>query len=185
MTAALFAAPIDRAVTEHRPYLIRFASRRLRDPALVEDVVQDTIVAALQGAAPYAGKASARTWLTGILLNLIADAVRRESRMARGQTAESDAPADGEPDPGGETQVGEPWIDRRDPQRLLEARQALAALESGLAGLPEVAARIVVMREVEGLSNEETARRLGLPPPSVSLALHRARARLRESLAVD
>jgi len=49
MGGSLVAAPIDRAITEHRPYLIRFASRRLRDPALVEDVVQDTIVAALQG----------------------------------------------------------------------------------------------------------------------------------------
>jgi RNA polymerase sigma-70 factor (ECF subfamily) len=183
MSGSLFAAPIHRAVTEHRPYLIRFASRRLRDAALVEDVVQDTIVAALQGAAQFAGKASARTWLTGILLNRIADAVRRESRMARGQVAEPDLPADDESAP--DVTVRESWIDRRDPQRALEARQALAALESGLASLPQAAASIVVMREIEGLSNEETARRLGLPPASVSPTLHRARARLRESLSGD
>jgi len=43
MTATTPAASARRSVAEHRPYLLRFARRRLRDAALVEDVVQDTL----------------------------------------------------------------------------------------------------------------------------------------------
>jgi RNA polymerase sigma-70 factor (ECF subfamily) len=181
-TAARSASDIDDAVAAHRPYLMRFARRRLQDPALVEDVVQDTIVAALQGAERFAGKASARTWLTGILLKRMADALRREGRMPRGHVVAAEGQVEDAEAFATATPMGEHWIDRRDPQRTLEARQLLAALDDRLARLPAAAARVLVMREVEGLSNEETARRLGMPPASVSLTLHRARSRLREGL---
>jgi RNA polymerase sigma-70 factor (ECF subfamily) len=61
----------------------------------------------------------------------------------------------------------------------------LAAFESCLGRLPATTARVVEMREIDGLSNAETARRLGLSPASVSLTLHRARSRLRECLSGD
>lgn len=169
-------AAIDSKLAEHRPYLLRFARRRLHDAALAEDVVQDTLVAALQGAAGFAGRASARTWLTGILLRRIADTLRRETRLPRAAPVEdSDAAVD-------DDLAAEHSIDWQDPQRRLEARQSLALLEAGLRRLPATAARIVVLREVDGLSNEETARELGLPPASVSLWLHRARSQLRQNL---
>jgi RNA polymerase sigma-70 factor (ECF subfamily) len=184
MTASVPAPSIAHSVAEHLPYMVRFARRRLKDPALAEDVVQDTVVAALQGADQFAGRASARTWLTGILLRRMADALRRERRLPRAQVAEAEAEltADDAAAHAAESPLGEHLIDRRDPQRTLEARQSLAALESHLASLPATTARIVVMREIEGLSNDETARELGLPPASVSLTLHRARSRLRQSL---
>jgi RNA polymerase sigma-70 factor (ECF subfamily) len=185
MTATTSAASVRRNVAEHRPYLLRFARRRLRDAALVEDVVQDTLVAALQGADRFAGKASERTWLTGILLRRMADAVRRENRMPRAHVAEAGWPADDAAAHAAEPAPGEHWIDRRDPQRALEARQSLAAFESCLGRLPATTARVVEMREIDGLSNAETARRLGLSPASVSLTLHRARSRLRECLSGD
>ncbi len=182
MTAAVPASSVALSVAEHLPYMVRFARRRLNDAALAEDVVQDTIVAALQGADRFAGRASARTWLTGILLRRMADALRRERRMPRAHAAEAELTVDDAAGYAAESPLGEHLIDRRDPQRTLEARQSLAALESQLASLPATSARIVVMREIEGLSNDETARALGLPPASVALTLHRARSRLRESL---
>ncbi len=179
----LSAASIGTSVVEHRPYLMRLARRRLRDAALAEDVVQDTLVAALRGAERFEGRASARTWLTGILLRRLADAVRRESRLPRAGDIETEVPDGGAAALADEATVGEPWIDRRDPQRTLELRQSLAAIEPCLARLPTDSARIVRLREVEGLSNDETARELGLPPARVALALHRARARLRACLS--
>lgn len=176
----LAAASIGTSVAEHRPYLVRFARRRLRDAALAEDVVQDTLVAALRGAERFEGRASLRTWLTGILLRRVADALRRESRLTRASTVRAEAPEGGAAAHATEAAVDEPWIDRHDPQRALELRQSLAAVESCLASLPADSARIVRLREVEGLSNAETARELGLAPARVALALHRARARLRD-----
>ena len=63
----------------HRSYLLRVARLQLRNDELAEDVVQDTLVAALQGAAGFTGKSSVKTWLTGILKHKIVDAIRRKA----------------------------------------------------------------------------------------------------------
>ena len=64
----------------HRGYLLRVAVLQLRDNDLAEDVVQDTLVAALQGAQGFSGRSSLKTWLTGILKHKIVDAIRRKTR---------------------------------------------------------------------------------------------------------
>lgn len=178
------APPSADAVAEHRSYLMRVASRRVRDRALAEDAVHDTLVAALQGAAPFAGRASARTWLTAILLRRLADAVRREVRAGAAARAATAEPVD---DAGGEGGEHGPMhhalVERRDPQRLLEGRQSMRSLEQCLRQLPAEVARVVVLRDIEGLDTRDTARRLGVDVAWVSLTLHRARQRLRGCLA--
>src|SRR5205823_382467 len=64
----------------HRGYLLRVAVLQLRDSELAEDVVQDTLVAALQGAKGFSGRSSLKTWLTGILKHKIVDAIRKKGR---------------------------------------------------------------------------------------------------------
>jgi len=177
------ASPVERAVAEHRAYLLRFAHRRVRDRALVEDVVHDTIVAALQGAAQFAGKASTRTWLTGILLRQIADALRREHRVSPVAPTSAEAHTSDAAATDADAASVEPLVDHRDPARLLEGRQSLRRLEHCLQQLPAGAARILVLREIDGLSTDETARRLGVDAATVSSALYRARDRLRQCLS--
>ena len=63
-----------------RGYLMRVARLQLRDTALAEDVVQDTLAAALTAQAGFTGKSSVKTWLTGILKHKIVDAIRRKQR---------------------------------------------------------------------------------------------------------
>jgi RNA polymerase sigma factor (sigma-70 family) len=75
MTPPDLAAQLDA----HRGYLLRVARLQLRDEALAEDVVQDTLLAALSGKG-FAGKSSLKTWLTGILKHKIVDAIRRKQR---------------------------------------------------------------------------------------------------------
>src|SRR5690242_1496544 len=65
----------------HRGYLLRVAVLQLRDSDLAEDVVQDTLVAALQGAQGFSGRSSLKTWLTGILKHKIVDAIRRGAKQ--------------------------------------------------------------------------------------------------------
>lgn len=185
LSLPLPALAIEHAVTEHRGYLLRFARLRLRDRSLVEDVVQDTIVAALQGAARFAGRSSARTWLTGILLRRIADAQRRRQRAQPAASAAAAAPADDTRPSPADPAPDERLIEHRDPQRLLESRQSVTRLEDCLKQLPAGSARIVLLREVDGLSTDETARHLGVTPSQVSSLLHRARRRLRDCLSCD
>jgi RNA polymerase sigma-70 factor (ECF subfamily) len=176
-TPAWAAAP---ELAQHRDYLLRVARARLRDVALAEDVVHDALLAALQTARGFAGRSSLRTWLTGILIHRIADAVRRDRRRANpGHDEPASTPAfeDDERPP------ADGAVDRRDPQRLLESRQMLARLQSCLQSMPSLAARAVLMREVDGLANHQIAQQLGLPPGRVPSLLHRARQCLRRCAA--
>ncbi|MCG3188782.1 MAG: hypothetical protein LKCHEGNO_00968 [Burkholderiaceae bacterium] len=159
----------------HRDYLLRVARRHLRDRALAEDLVHDALLAALQAPSSYGGRSTLRTWLTGILLHRIADAARHERRQPRRdepRPADDDAPA-----------PLDFAVDGRDPMRLLEARQALAGVQASLQAMPPLAARAVLMREVDGLANDEIAQRLGLQRDRVPTLLHRARQRLRRDAA--
>jgi len=67
-------------IPTHRAYLLRVAMLQLRNNEAAEDVVQDTLIAALQGAAGFSGRSSVKTWLTGILKHKIVDAIRRKTR---------------------------------------------------------------------------------------------------------
>jgi RNA polymerase sigma-70 factor (ECF subfamily) len=77
----LSTAAIDpRDLAKHRPQLLKFAMRELRNAAQAEDVVQETLLAGLQSAGSFRGGASLSTWLTGILTHTIVDHYRRGRR---------------------------------------------------------------------------------------------------------
>jgi len=73
------AEDFARQIESHRGYLMRVAQLQLRDRDAAEDVVQDTLLAALSGSG-FAGKSSLKTWLTGILKHKIIDAIRKKQR---------------------------------------------------------------------------------------------------------
>ena len=164
------------AIAAERAYLLRVARGHLRDPVLAEDVVHDALLAALQSASGFAGRSSLRTWLTSILRHRIADALRGLHR----ERAWSVAPAAGDDaDPASLDEHTAPSaVDHRDPARVLEARQTVRVLTESLQRLAPTAARVLLLRHVEGCSNDETAARLQLEPSRVPAILHRARRRL-------
>lgn len=169
-------AATQAAIAAERGYLLRMALRQLRDRMLAEDVVHDTLLAALQGAGAYAARSSLRTWLTGILHHRIADALRRHYRVR--EVNVEPATADGWNPHNLEQAASADELDHRDPSQLLETRQRLQALTQGLQRLSPIAAQVLLLRQLEGCSNDETATRLQLDPSQVPAILHRARSRL-------
>ena len=65
--AAVDADLLATELDSHRGYLLRVARMQLHDADIAEEVVQETLVAALAGRAGFSGRSSLRTWLTGIL----------------------------------------------------------------------------------------------------------------------
>jgi len=57
----------QRWVDEHGDFLYRFAMARVRDPAVAEDLVQETFLAALQGTRLQTGPTAERRWMVGII----------------------------------------------------------------------------------------------------------------------
>ena len=67
-------------VNAQRTYLMRVAMLQLREREQAEDVVQETLLAAIEGEDKFAGKSSVKTWLIGILRHKIVDAIRKKTR---------------------------------------------------------------------------------------------------------
>jgi RNA polymerase sigma-70 factor (ECF subfamily) len=168
----------DRELSTHRSFLMRMARQRLRDAAGVEDVVQDTLLAALEGRHRFGERAALRTWLAGILLHKIADHVRRERRSPRADVADAPEITDDAAEDAGP----EGPIEWRDPERMLENRQFIEMLQACLQRLSPLAARAFTLREIEGLDTNDASRALAVSQGQCAVLLHRARTRLRQQL---
>ena len=171
-------------VAEQRRYLLRFAQLHLRDNARAEDVVQETLAAALEQGERYSGGASVRTWLTGILKHKIIDvfrAGRREKTMSELGGDEDDGhDPDALFDAAGAWQTApSSW---GDPSKTLEQKRFMETLEKCNGGLPDRLAQVFSLREVMGLTKEEICEQLGITPNNCNVMLYRARMGLRDCL---
>src|SRR6516162_1609445 len=68
------------SLASHRSYLYSYALARVRTPSAAEELVQETLLAAVEGQAPFRRESKLRTWLTGILKHKIIDWHRSEAR---------------------------------------------------------------------------------------------------------
>ncbi len=178
--AARFASEIET----HRRYLLRVAQLQLRDPDLAQDVVQDTLVAALTAAAGFDQRSSLRTWLTGILKHKIVDAIRRKQKAPVPLSVLDDEGALDDFDalfkPSGSWDA--PPADWGDPGAALDQREFFDVLELCLEQLPPQAGRVFVMREVMGLETDEICKELAITANNLWVILYRARVALRACL---
>jgi RNA polymerase sigma-70 factor (ECF subfamily) len=157
----------------HNPRLYRVARGILRDEAEAEDVVQETFVHAFTGLASFRGEARLATWLTRIALNEAFGRLRRQ-RLDLGFATQAEDGAD-------ETALSA-TRESDDPERAAAKTQIRLLIERAIDELPEHFRLVFVMRDVEELSIEDTARLLELRPETVKTRLHRARRLLRSSL---
>jgi RNA polymerase sigma-70 factor (ECF subfamily) len=173
------AAPPDPArwLDEHGDYLYRFALARVGRPDAAEDLVQDALVAALRGAAGFAGRASERTWLTGILKNKLIDRLRRRPPVTAASDLGPDAQIDALYDRTGHWKPA-PGRWGTDPAELLQRREFREAFERCRAGLPERQREALSLRLLDDVPAAEVCRLLGVTAANLWTLLHRARLRL-------
>lgn len=144
-------------VVEHGPAVYRIALSIVRDPALAEDVAQETFIKAWRARDTYRGDAPLRHWLLRIAHNVAVSTLR----TLREET--------------------------QDPHTLPEQHAAGAesvvenriAIHEALDRLDELSRSIVVLREVEGLTYAEIGDVLDLSLPTVKTRLFRARLTLK------
>lgn len=163
-TAACPVCPSELAA--HRAYLIRFAQRRLRDPALAEDAVHDVLEAVLSGRAAFGGRAALRTWLTGILKHKIVDLVRRDAG-----TDSLDEACD-------DDDAAAPACSAPRPDDAAEQRQLLRQTLARIAALPAALRDVMRLRVLDELPTAEVCRRLAISETNLFVRLHRARRQL-------
>lgn len=174
--------PPGEELQQSRPYLLRYAMFRLRDPVLAEDAVQETLLAALNDASRFSGKSAVRTWLVGILKHKIIDVMRRNSReqsLFDGEAIESETAEELFESDGHWRQFPSDW---GNPEKSLENKRFWETFEGCLGVMPERTARVFMMREVMELSSEEICKELAITPTNLWVLLHRARLSLRGCL---
>jgi RNA polymerase sigma-70 factor, ECF subfamily len=174
-------------VQTHGDALFGFACARVRDPAIAQDLVQETFLAAIKASKTFAGRSSERSWLFGILRNKLVDYYRRQSREVSLAEWEADLPEErgafGESGPGRDGWIGKMAPKHWDsPENDLVSKEFQDILKSCLSRLPEKIAQVFVLREMDEVSSEEICKDLGVSPNNLWVMLHRARMGLRRCL---
>ena len=175
----------------HRRELLVHCYRMLGSLQDAEDALQETLLAAWRGLAGFEGRSSVRTWLyrvaTSRCLNALRAGGRRPPAAAAGPLADP-------PDP---TRLGEvtwlqPYPDSLldgvpdtapGPEARYEASESISlAFVTALQVLPPRQRAVLILRDVLGFRASEAAAMLGTTEESVTSALKRARAGLRDRL---
>jgi RNA polymerase sigma-70 factor, ECF subfamily len=157
-------------LTAHRDFLVRFAQRRLQDPALAEDLVHDVFEAVVTGRASFAGRSALRSWLAAILKHKIVDLVRERSGHCSLDAVDDDGDDDHPllnlecPQPG-------PHEQAEQRQRLRHTLQRISALPAGLR-------RAVELRLLHDRPTDEVCSALDISEDNLFVRLHRARRQL-------
>lgn len=173
------AQAVRHVLAVNNQRLFRAAWSILKDRSEAEEAIQAAYVSAFAAIGSFAGRSSLATWLTRIVINESLGRLRAErSRRARLE-------ADGVP-------VLDAYREKlmagskADPPDASVAREQLRLLiEHAVAGLPDSFRTVFVLREIEGLSVEETAEALDIPAGTVKTRLFRARHQLQEALAPE
>ncbi|MEM8954958.1 MAG: sigma-70 family RNA polymerase sigma factor [Verrucomicrobiota bacterium] len=171
-------------VDQHGDYLFGYAILRVRDRAVAEDLIQDSLLTAFKARDRFEGRSSERTWLTGILKNKI----REHWRKSKREVTESDLAAPGEDPPDLFDAIGHINVDHApadwgsDPIAAASRREFQATLSQCLEGLPDRAAEVFLAREVDGASTEEILTTTGISKSNLWVLVHRARKLLRQCL---
>lgn len=177
--------PPETWVDQYGDYLYCYALPRVQDPSVAEDLVQETFLAALTARTSYAGRASARTWLTGILKHKIVDYFRKNWRERPEPVPELNPDdTDSDFDARGNWRL-KPARWKANPLKLYQQKLFFKVLNQCLSHLPARLAKVFVLREMEGLDTKEICKVLKISPTNCWVMLHRARNGLRKCLEVD
>lgn len=165
--------------------LYSYALMRIRNPAIAEDLVQETFLAALKAHQRFAGKSSEKTWLIGILKHKLIDHLRKSGRQQQVEDIESEADrqalGDSEFDDHGHWKT--PPSDWPNPDKALEQEEFWKIFSHCITALPDHLADLFILRELQGIESEEVRRTLAISTTNnMWVMLSRTRQRLRRCL---
>jgi RNA polymerase sigma factor (sigma-70 family) len=165
------AEPVASAMSQRfRPALMAFFVRRIRNHAEAEDLTQEVLLRVTQrGAAIDASRPDA--YVFQIAANLLRDRGRRQQVRTAYQTGLGAADA--------------VWVEERDPDRVLQAKQSLATVLAALRQLPERTRTIFILFRLENMKQREIADMLGISVRTVEQHVVRASVHLRDSFGGD
>lgn len=163
-----------RLMVRYQDKIYRLARRMTETHEDAEDVLQEAFVKAFKKISGFKGESKFSTWLYRITVNLALMRLRRK----RLSTVSLDEPVTTD-----ESSLHREIEDvAPDPLKSLLEKESGEVLDKAIADLPPGYRAVFVLRHVESLSTEDTARILRISVPAVKSRLHRARVMLRARL---
>jgi RNA polymerase sigma-70 factor (ECF subfamily) len=179
-------------IEQHHTSLLRVAMMYLGDRTLAEEAVQDTWIGLLDSLGRFEGRASLKTWLFRILMNVCRSRRRKEARSIPFSSLYADEGAGPSVDGGRFAPrlipfVGGHWTSP--PARWSEGPEARAlsaetrrCLADAIGTLPDAQREVITLRDVEGLRADEVCELLTITDANQRVLLHRARSKVRRAL---
>jgi RNA polymerase sigma-70 factor (ECF subfamily) len=179
MIASILSGDREKYHDLIRPYeqsVYRMALSFMKNESDAEDVAQEAFLNAFRNLATFRGQAKFSTWLISITVNAARGRLRRQSLVRMDSLDET-------PEEGGHVSPAllRDW--REVPSEALERKEIREMLRAAIGGLAPIYREVVMLRDVEELSVEETATALTISVASVKTRLHRARIMLQKVLA--
>jgi RNA polymerase sigma-70 factor (ECF subfamily) len=165
----------EELVRRYERKVYNIAYRLMGNERDASEVLQDAFLRAYRFLPKFQFKSSFFTWLYRIATNVSLTKLRKREKV---QLVSIDEPGTGD----GDMPLEIPDY-RYSPERMMRQRELREALQKAVDNLPPDYRSVVVLRDLEGLSNEEVSKVLNLTVAAVKSRLHRGRLELRKVLA--
>ncbi|MCK5122486.1 MAG: sigma-70 family RNA polymerase sigma factor [Methylococcales bacterium] len=177
-------SPPDQWLKLYGDILYRYGVARVRDVGIAEDLVQDTLLAALKAKENYAGQASEQTWLIGILKHKIIDYFRKSSREKTQEFDEHSVDEEDYFDQKGNWKVD--FSNWSKPEKSMEQEEFMQVLQACVERLPSRMSQLFILREFDDMSSEEICEVLSISTlNNFWVMLSRVRVQLRHCLDIN
>ena len=163
-------------VAQYQQPMLRLARSMVSSQSVAEEAVQDTWMGVVRGIDKFEGRSSLKTWLFRILINRTRSAGSHEHSTTSIESLHAVDPDRFDPQ-GHWADPLDRWVEQADDR--LDAARWLPALKTALDGLPPRQRQVILLRDVEGLSGDDTCELLGITAGNQRILLHRGRSRLR------
>lgn len=182
------ADALAELLRRHHRTSIRVARTYVSTDACAEEVAQEAWLGVVQGLSTFEGRSTFRSWLFTIVANI---AKRKSKREAR--SVPFSALGDGDEETGPTVDPSRFLTDGRWaghwanapallPDEELQNHQVRALIERAIEDLPPLQRRVILLRDVEGVSAEEACAILEITEANQRVLLHRARGKVRAAV---
>src|SRR5262245_54282919 len=168
----------ERFVRDHAAWMLALAQRYLRDASLAEDCVQEAFLQAFRNIDAFEGRSALKSWLHRIVVNAALMKLRARRSTMENPVGDIVPHADH-----ARCRMQASWGQMATPHEILERKEACSLVVAKLMELPDSYRIVLLLRDIEGMSTEETARALGATEGAVKVRLHRARAAFKMLVA--
>jgi RNA polymerase sigma-70 factor, ECF subfamily len=181
----------NELVAQHSGLMNRIARVYVGNGAIADEVVQETWLGVLEGIDRFEGRASLKTWLFRILMNIAQRRAKQERRSVplSSLAHEEQSGPSVEPErflgpdsrwPGHWASFPQPWNDL--PEDRLLSQETLTVVRRSIDTLPPNQRTVIDLRDVHGWTSSEVCDLLEISEANQRVLLHRARSKVRQAL---